>query len=114
MELAAENPPEEAEFRFATQFTEPWRVRSLAEMAESSGLSRGFDPKVVHPDNTRTEEEKPHYEASDRRIVSSGLKPSSLDEETVEGTLLTAIANRERILPEFFTPQVNWRNPSYK
>lgn len=117
VELAAEsppNPPEEGEFRVFNQFTGSWSTKALAEMVGRVARSLDLDPEVVHLDNPRVEKETHYYKANNTRLIDLGLKPHLLDEETVEGLLLTATANRERIRSEVFAPQVNWRNPSHK
>lgn len=113
IELAANNPAERGEFRVFNQFTEQWSVLQLARLVESVAKSLDLDPQVTHLKNPRVEKEEHYYQAANTRLIDLGLKPHLLNEETVEQLLLTAMNNRDRIHPEVFAPQVDWRRPHY-
>jgi UDP-sulfoquinovose synthase len=113
IELAANNPAEPGEFRVFNQFTEQWSVLELARLVEKVAYTLDLEPELVHPKNPRVEKEKHYYNAANTSLLDLGLKPHLLNEETVERLLLTAMENRDRIHPETFTPQVNWRRPHY-
>ena len=114
IELAANNPPESGEFRVFNQFTEQWSVLELADLVEKVARTLDLEPKLSHLSNPRVEKEAHYYNAANTRLLDLGLKPHLLDEETVERLLLTAMENRDRIHPETFVPQVNWRRPHYR
>jgi UDP-sulfoquinovose synthase len=114
IELAANNPPEPGEFRVFNQFTEQWSVLELADLVEKVARTLDLEPKLSHLSNPRVEKEAHYYNAANTRLLDLGLKPHLLDEETVERLLLTAMENRDRIHPETFVPQVNWRRPHYR
>lgn len=114
IELAANNPAEQGEFRVFNQFTEQWSVLDLARLVEKVAYSLDLEPKLARLENPRVEKEAHYYNAANTRLMDLGLKPHLLNEETVERLLLTAMENRDRIRPETFTPQVNWRRPRYK
>ena len=114
VELAANNPAERGEFRVFNQFTEQWSVLQLAHIVEKVAHDLDLEPKLAHLTNPRVEKEQHYYNAANTRLLDLGLKPHLLNEETVERLLLTAMENRDRIHPETFAPQVNWRRPHYK
>ena len=114
IELAANNTPEPGEFRVFNQFTEQWSVLELARIVEKVARNLDLEPELVHLQNPRVEKEAHYYNAVNTRLLDLGLKPHLLNEETVERLLLTAMENRDRIHPETFVPQVNWRRPHYK
>ena len=114
IELAANNPAEPGEFRVFNQFTEQWSVLQLVRIVERVARVLDLEPTLAYLKNPRVEKEKHYYNAANTRLLDLGLKPHLLNEETVERLLLTAMENRERIHPETFAPQVNWRRPRYK
>ncbi len=114
IELAANNPAERGEFRVFNQFTEQWSVLDLGRLVEKVARTLDLEPNLVHLKNPRVEKETHYYKAANTRLIDLGLKPHLLNEETVEKLLLMAMENRDRIHPETFAPQVNWRKPHYK
>ncbi len=114
IELAANNPPGPGEFRVFNQFTEQWSVLELAHLVEKVARTLDLKPKLARLCNPRVEKEAHYYNAANTRLLDLGLKPHLLDEETVERLLLTAMENRDRIHPETFVPQVDWRRPRYR
>ncbi len=114
IELAANNPAEPGEFRVFNQFTEQWSVLQLVRIVERVAQVLDLEPTLAYLKNPRVEKEKHYYNAANTHLLDLGLKPHLLNEETVERLLLTAMENRDRIHPETFAPQVNWRRPHYK
>jgi UDP-sulfoquinovose synthase len=114
IELAANNPPGPGEFRVFNQFTEQWSVLELAHLVEKVAHTLDLEPKLARLRNPRVEKEAHYYNAANTRLLDLGLKPHLLNEETVERLLLTAMENRDRIHPETFVPQVDWRRPHYR
>ena len=114
IELAANNPGEPGEFRVFNQFTEQWNVLELANLVEKVARTLDLEPELAHLKNPRVEKEEHYYNAANTSLLELGLKPHLLGEETVERLLLTAMENRDRIHPETFAPQVNWRWHHYK
>ncbi|HEX2098717.1 MAG TPA: NAD-dependent epimerase/dehydratase family protein [Rubrobacteraceae bacterium] len=113
IELAADNPARPGEFRVFNQFTEQWSILELARLVEKVAYTLDLEPKVIRLKNPRVEKEAHYYNAANTRLIDLGLKPHLLNEETVEWLLLMAMENRERIHPDTFVPQVNWRLPHY-
>ncbi|AHY46555.1 NAD dependent epimerase/dehydratase family [Rubrobacter radiotolerans] len=114
IEIAAENPAERGDFRVFNQFTEQWSVLELAQLVVKVATEMGLEPKMVNLPNPRVEKESHYYKAANTRLIDLGLKPHLLTEETVESLLSAAIENRDRIHPETFDPQVNWRSARYR
>ena len=114
IELAANNPAEPGEFRVFNQFTEQWSVLQLARIVERVARVLDLEPTLAYLKNPRVEKEKHYYNAANTRLLDLGLKPHLLNEETVERLLLTAMENWDRIHPETFIPQVDWRRPYYR
>jgi len=114
IELAVNNPAGQGEFRVFNQFTEQWSVLELAHIVEKVALTLDLEPKLARLRNPRVEKEAHYYNAANTRLLDLGLKPHLLNEETVERLLLTAMENRDRIHPETFVPQVDWRRPHYR
>jgi UDP-sulfoquinovose synthase len=114
VELAANNPAKPGEFRVFNQFTEQWSVLELARIVEKVAHTLDLEPKLAHLRNPRVEKESHYYNAANTRLMDMGLKPHLLNEETVEQLLLMAMENRDRIHPETFAPQVDWRRPHFK
>lgn len=114
IELAAINPAERGEFRVFNQFTEQWSVLQIAQLVEKVAQTLDLEPELAHLENPRVEKEAHYYNAANTRLIDLGLKPHLLGEETVERLLLQALENRDRIHPETFESQVNWRRPRYK
>lgn len=114
IELAANNPPDAGEFRVFNQFTEQWSVLELAHLVEKVAHTLDLEPKLARLRNPRVEKEAHYYNAVNTRLLDLGLKPHLLIEDTVERLLLTAMENRDRIHPETFVPQVDWRRPHYR
>lgn len=114
IELAANNPAEPGEFRVFNQFTEQWSVLQLAHIVEKVAYALDLEPKLAHLSNPRVEKEEHYYNATNTHLLDLGLKPHLLSEETVEQLLMMAMENRQRIHPETFAPQVNWRRPYYR
>ena len=96
------------------QFTEQWSVLELARLVEKVARTLDLEPKLAHLQNPRVEREAHYYNAANMRLMDLGLKPHLPIEETVERLLLTAMENRDRIHPETFVSQVNWRRPHYR
>ena len=114
IELALNNPAERGEFRVFNQFTEQWSVLDLGRLVEKVARTLDLEPSLVHLENPRVEKETHYFNAANTRLIDLGLKPHLLNEETVEKLMLIAMENRDRIHPETFAPQVNWRKPHYK
>ncbi|MGI8650184.1 MAG: NAD-dependent epimerase/dehydratase family protein [Rubrobacter sp.] len=114
IEIAAENPAERGEFRVFNQFTEQWSVLQLAELVVKVATEMSLEPKMTNVENPRVEKESHYFNAINTNLIDLGLKPHLLTEETVEGLLSTAIENRDRIHPEIFDAQVNWRSARYR
>ncbi len=112
VELAAENPPEEGEFRVFNQFTEDFSVGELARMVADAAKQFGVEATVDNIPNPRVEKEEHYYKAAHTRLLDLGLQPHYLGSGLLDSLLNIAIANRDRIDSDLILPKVNWRPSS--
>ena len=112
MELAAENPPREGEFRVFNQFTEDFSVGGLAQMVAEAAKQFGIEATVDNLPNPRVEKEEHYYKAAHTRLLDLGLQPHYLGSSLLDSLLNIAIANRDRIDSDLILPKVNWRPSS--
>lgn len=110
VELAAENPPEEGEFRVFNQFTEDFSVLGLAQMVKEAAEEFDIEAAVENVPNPRVEKEDHYYKASHTRLLDLGLEPHYLGSSLLDSLLNIAIENRDRIDPETIMPKVQWRH----
>jgi UDP-sulfoquinovose synthase len=80
IQLAVENPPQKGErVRILNQMTETHRVRDLARMiAEKTGA------KIANVPNPRNEADENDLHVENRRLLSLGLEPITLEEGLLE------------------------------
>jgi UDP-sulfoquinovose synthase len=104
LQLAAEHPAEQGEFRVFNQFTESFSVLQLAEhVARRSGA------EIEHLANPRVELDRHHYHAAHSGLLDLGLRPHLLTDAVVDELLETATQFRERIDPSVIRPRSGWR-----
>src|SRR5713101_3678994 len=109
VELAAENPPAEGEFRVFNQFTEQFSVGELAELVKRCGTEVGYQVEVKPVENPRVEAEHHYYNAAHTKLLDLGLEPHPLGDELVRSMLSRFGHYKKRIRPELFVPRVDWR-----
>ena len=109
VELAAENPAGEGEFRVFNQFTEDFSVGGLAEMVAEAAKEFDIEATVESVPNPRVEKEDHYYKAAHTRLLDLGLEPHYLGSSLLDSLLNIAIENRDRIDPEAIMPKVQWR-----
>ena len=112
VELAAENPPEEGEFRVFNQFTEDFSVGGLAAMVAEAASEFGIEATVDNLPNPRVEKEEHYYKAAHTRLLDLGLQPHYLGSSLLDSLLNIAIEHRDRIDSNLILPKVNWRPSS--
>jgi UDP-sulfoquinovose synthase len=81
--LAAENPPDEGEFRVFNQFTEQLSVSQIAEAV--AAVWPGCEIEKI--DNPRVEADHHYYHAAHTRLLDLGLVPHLMDEAFLESLL---------------------------
>lgn len=106
--LSVENPAQPGELRIFNQFTETFSVTDLAERVIQGAKSMGIDARMQSVDNPRKEAEEHYYNPAHTGLLSLGLKPHSLDNETVVGMLATVAKYRNQIDPSKFLRGVRW------
>jgi len=91
VELALAHPPARGErVKVMNQMTECWQVRELAEM-----VARLTDAKIAHLPNPRAEADENELMVENRRLLSYGLDPITLE----EGLLLEVAEIARRYAP---------------
>lgn len=109
IELAALSPPPAGEMRVMNQFTEQYSVGALAERVCALVRVRGMTCEITHLGNPRVEQEHHFYAAKHTALLSLGLEPHLLSNETLGCVLDAAMRHRERINPGLFLPTIHWR-----
>lgn len=108
IEIAAENPADQGEFRVFNQFTEEFSVLDLAERVQNVAKQENLSAKIAHLDNPRVEKEKHYYHAVNTKLVDLGLQPHLLTDEVLHGILTSAIQHKERVIESNVVPKINW------
>ncbi len=109
IELACLNPANKGEFRVFNQFTEQFSVLELAESVKSVSARLGLKVEIDHVPDPRVELESHYYNAKHSKLVDLGLQPHLLNDSLVDSLINIAVRYRDRIDPNVFAPQVNWR-----
>ncbi|MGH3088845.1 MAG: NAD-dependent epimerase/dehydratase family protein [Rubrobacteraceae bacterium] len=110
VELAADNPPEEGEYRVFNQFTEEFSVMGLAEMVAEAADKLGVATKVENIPNPRVEAEDHYYNARHTKLLDLGLEPHYLGESLLDSLLNIALERKDRVDVEAVLPKVTWRS----
>lgn len=109
IEIAAENPADEGEFRVFNQFTEDYSVLELAELVKKVAAEEGYEAAVSHIENPRIEKEEHFYQAENTKLRDLGLEPHLLTEEVVREILQTVVEHKDRVIKENVLPKVTWK-----
>ncbi|MGB8000422.1 MAG: NAD-dependent epimerase/dehydratase family protein [Anaerobacillus sp.] len=109
VEIAAENPADQGEFRVFNQFTEEFSVLELAEKVQRVAEAKGLNVSIDHIDNPRIEKEEHYYHAVNTSLIDLGLEPSLLTDEHISRTLDTALKYKDRVLKDNVLPNVTWK-----
>ncbi|PKR60058.1 NAD-dependent epimerase/dehydratase family protein [Thalassospira lohafexi] len=107
--LAADNSPEQGEFRIFNQFTEQFSVLDLATKVQASALRAGLDCKVDYLANPRVEQENHYYNAVHTGLVELGLQPTLLTDDVVDAMLANVCAQKDAVDTDVFIPRVKWK-----
>jgi UDP-sulfoquinovose synthase len=109
VQLTADNPPAEGEYRVFNQFTELFTVAQLAETVARAGAEIGLQVRIEPIEDPRVEKEEHYYKPVHTALVKLGLKPHLLSEELVESMLKTIGRYRDRVVRDRILPQIKWR-----
>jgi UDP-sulfoquinovose synthase len=109
VELAANNPAEEGEFRVFNQFTEQFTVAELAELVKRSGEEVGYEVEIQCVANPRIEAEDHYYNAVNTKLKDLGLQPHYLGDELVKSMLRIIEAHKGRVIERSIAPRTQWK-----
>ncbi|WP_163526135.1 NAD-dependent epimerase/dehydratase family protein [Halobacillus ihumii] len=109
VEIAAENPADQGEFRVFNQFTEWFSVNDLAERVQKIAKEEGLDTKVKKIENPRIEAEEHYYNAVNTKLRDLGLEPHLLTDDVIRDILQVAVDNKDRIIEENVLPSITWK-----
>ncbi|WP_017547726.1 NAD-dependent epimerase/dehydratase family protein [Salinicoccus carnicancri] len=109
IEIAAENPADQGEFRVFNQFTESFSVQDLAEKTRDAAKELGIDANVANIENPRVENEDHYYNAVNTNLIDLGLEPHLLTQDVLKEILQEAIEHKDRIIVDNVLPTVTWK-----
>ncbi|HIW13735.1 MAG TPA: NAD-dependent epimerase/dehydratase family protein [Candidatus Salinicoccus stercoripullorum] len=109
IEIAAENPADQGEFRVFNQFTESFSVQDLAEKTRDAAKGLGLDAKVANIENPRVEKEDHYYNAVNTNLIDLGLEPHLLTQDVLKEILQEALEHKDRIIVDNVLPTVTWK-----
>lgn len=95
--LAAENPPEEREYRVFNQFEECYSVNELAEHVVKVAGESGIESKIWNIENPRIEAEDHYYNPDHEMLPKLGFKPTNTLDDELRLTIPKLLKYRERI-----------------
>lgn len=108
IEIAAENPADQGEFRVFNQFTEEFSVQELAEKVQKVAIQESLNVNIAHLENPRVEKENHYYHAVNTKLVDLGLEPHLLTDEVLNGILSSVIQHKNRVIESNVLPKVKW------
>ncbi|WP_252311235.1 NAD-dependent epimerase/dehydratase family protein [Sinobaca sp. H24] len=109
IEIAAENPADNGEFRVFNQFTEEFSITELAEMVQRVAKEEGIEVEVGKYDNPRIEAEEHFYRAVNTNLLDLGLEPFMLTDDVIREILNAALTHKDRVVKENVLPNVTWK-----
>src|SRR5699024_2158987 len=109
IEIAAENPADQGEFRVFNQFTESFSVQDLAEKTRDAAKGLGLDAKVANIENPRVEKEDHYYNAVNTNLIDLGLEPHLLTQDVLKEILHEALEHKDSIIVDNVLPTVTWK-----
>ncbi|UCD45512.1 MAG: NAD-dependent epimerase/dehydratase family protein [Candidatus Bathyarchaeota archaeon] len=110
--LAAENPPDEGEYRVFNQFEECYSVNDLAEHVVKIAGESGIEVKIWNIENPRIEAEE-HYYNPDRELLPKlGFRPTNTLDDELRMTIpkLTQYKERIEVKRDRIMPTIRWKN----
>jgi len=108
--IAAENPPNEGEYRVFNQFDECYSVNELAENVVNVSKEFGIDANIWNIPNPRLEAEEHYYNPDMKHLPDLGFKPTNTLEEELRITIPKLLEYKERIEAkrETILPKIQW------
>jgi len=108
IEIAANHPADNGEFRVFNQFTEEFSVMDLAKMVQKVAHEEGFYTNITPIQNPRIELENHFFHAENTKLKDLGLQPHLLTEDVVRDILRSVIMHKDRVIKENVLPRVTW------
>lgn len=108
VELAAQNPPVDGEFRVFNQFTEQFSVVELARLVQEAASSVGINADIQHVNNPRKEQENHYYHAENSGLLSLGLEPHRLTANVLASMIQRVHQAKDSIVDINILPRVTW------
>ncbi|WP_240377386.1 NAD-dependent epimerase/dehydratase family protein [Bacillus piscicola] len=109
IEIAAENPADQGEFRVFNQFTEEFSVLDLAKMVQNAAEKEGLSANIAHLENPRVELEEHFFQAENTKLRDLGLEPNLLTEDVLRGILRSVFDHKDRVIKENVLTNVTWK-----
>jgi UDP-sulfoquinovose synthase len=110
VELSAQNPAAEGEYRVFNQFTEQFSIKELAALVQAAATEHGIeDVQVESLENPRVELEEHYYNAKHTKLLELGLEPHLLSASLLKSMLAEIERHRERVIAESILPKTQWR-----
>ena len=110
--LAAENPPDEGEYRVFNQFEECYSVNDLAEHVVKVAGESGIEAKIWNIENPRIELEEHYYNPDMELLPKLGFKPTNTLDDELRMTIPKLMQYKERIEAkrDRIMPTIRWKN----
>ncbi|WP_085520621.1 NAD-dependent epimerase/dehydratase family protein [Tuberibacillus sp. Marseille-P3662] len=108
IQIAAEEPADQGEFRVFNQFTEDFSVLDLAERVQNIAKEEGLQAEIGRLNNPRVEKEDHYYKAINTNLIDLGLEPHLLTDDVLRNILKTVIKHKDRVIKENVMPQITW------
>ncbi|MBO8155650.1 MAG: NAD-dependent epimerase/dehydratase family protein [Bacillaceae bacterium] len=109
IQIAAENPADQGEFRVFNQFTEEFSVLDLANKVKKVAGEEGLEANIAHIENPRVELEDHYYHAENTKLKDLGLEPTLLTDDVIREILHAVMKHKDRVIKENVLPKVTWK-----
>jgi len=108
--IAAENPPDEGEYRVFNQYDECYSVNELAEKVVKVTKKLGMEAKIWNIENPRVEAEEHYYNPERENLPNLGFRPINTLEDELGITIPKLMRYKERIeaKKERIMPTIYW------
>jgi len=109
VELAANTPAKQGEFRVFNQFTETFSVAELAERVVKVARQLGLKVSAENLENPRVEAAQHHYQAANSALLSLGLEPRLLSDAMIADMIESVRRSSDSVQKESLKPTISWR-----
>lgn len=108
--IAAENPPDEGEYRVFNQYDECYSVNGLAEHVVKIAGEWAIDARIWNIENPRVEAEEHYYNPDRDKLPDLGFKPTNTLDDELRITIPILIQYKERIETkrQHIMPTIRW------